>query len=160
MWLFGTEILDLLIVFKNSHDALAVTYTEVRTLHCTRETFINMINQCYLHKLKKKEIKKDSCDALGSDNFMKLPGQNPTLPARAASWKNLLFVERSKGHRLPRVRTLDPDAWLSSRGSDGKNDLTKRSTLLGNADLWAGIQMVTNRVPEPLVILLLGPAEL
>lgn len=91
---------------------------------------------------------------------MKLPGQNPTLPARAASWKHLLFVQRSKRHRLPRVRTLDADAWLSSRGSDGKNDLTRRSTLLGNVDLWAGIQMVTNRVPEPWVALLLGPAEL
>ena len=68
-------------------------YTEVKTLCCTNDIFITMINQGYLNKLKKIF---NPYDAIGSESLMKLPEQNPTLPARAICRKNLLFVERNK----------------------------------------------------------------
>lgn len=39
---------------------------------------------------------ENSHGAIGSDNCRKLPGENPTMPARAASRKNPLLVGRAK----------------------------------------------------------------
>lgn len=74
---------------------------------------------------------KNSYDAPGSDNFIQLPQQNPTMPARVASRKIFFLWVEAKDTDYAMCRLLTQiHGYLSMTPKEKTIYRTKRSTLL------------------------------